>query len=43
LVGFGDDPSLSNAMTGIEDLIINRFGGSSKKYLVDINNRYIDF
>ena len=43
LVGFGDDPSLNNAMAGIEDLIINRFGGSSKKYLVDINNRYIDF
>jgi len=43
LVGFGDDPSLNNAMAGIEDLIINRFGGSSRKYLVDINNRYIDF
>ena len=26
LVGFGDDPSLNNAMAGIEDLIINRFG-----------------
>ena len=25
LVGFGDDPSLNNAMAGIEDLIINRF------------------
>ena len=43
LVGFGDDPSLSNAMIGIEDLIINRFNGNSKRYLVDINNRYIDF
>ena len=43
LVGFGDDPSLSNAMTVIEDLIINRFDGNSKKYLVDINNRHIDF
>ena len=43
LVGFGDDPSLSNAMSEIEDLIINRFGGNSQKYLVDINNRYIDF
>ena len=43
LVGFGDDPSLSNAMNRIEDLIINRFSGNSQKYLVDINNRHIDF
>lgn len=43
LVGFGDYPSLSNAMNRIEDLIINRFNGNSKKYLVDINNNHIDF
>lgn len=43
LVGFGDDSSLTNAMNQIEDLVINRFNGNSKKYMVHINNRYIDF
>lgn len=43
LVGFGDDSSLVDAMNRIEDLIINRFNGNSKKYLVDINNNHIDF
>lgn len=43
LVGFGDDSSLANAMNQIEDLVINRFNGNSKKYMVHMNNRYIDF
>jgi DNA/RNA-binding domain of Phe-tRNA-synthetase-like protein len=43
LVGFGDDSSLTNAMNQIEDLVINRFNGNSKKYMVHMNNRYIDF
>ena len=43
LVGFGDDSSLVDAMNRIEDLIINRFNGNSKKYLVDINNNHIEF
>lgn len=43
LVGFKDDPSLSNAMDEIENLIIKRFNGSCEKYLVDINNSSIEF
>jgi DNA/RNA-binding domain of Phe-tRNA-synthetase-like protein len=45
LVGFDDkkDSSLSKAMTDIESLIVNRFQGACKKYIVDYNNISIDF
>lgn len=43
LVGFKDHPSLPNAINEIEDLIIKRFGGNCEKYMVDINNPYIEF
>jgi len=45
LVGFEDDKSasLNKAMEEIERLIIDRFGGTCKRYLVDQNNRCIEF
>jgi DNA/RNA-binding domain of Phe-tRNA-synthetase-like protein len=45
LVGFEytESSSLFEAMKDIEDLIINRFQGSCRKYLVDINNQSIEF
>lgn len=45
LVGFEyeEGSSLYNAMEEIVDLVTNRFEGSCKKYLVDINNPYIEF
>ncbi|WP_312810678.1 phenylalanine--tRNA ligase beta subunit-related protein [Sedimentibacter sp.] len=45
LVGFEceKDSSLYNAMEDIESLIINRFKGNCKKYLVDIHNNSIEF
>lgn len=43
LVGFGDDPSLENALNEIQDLVKGRFNGSCQKYLVDINNPSITF
>ncbi len=45
LVGFEyeEGSSLYKAMEEIEDIIINRFNGSCKKYLVDIDNSSIEF
>jgi DNA/RNA-binding domain of Phe-tRNA-synthetase-like protein len=45
LVGFdyGEGSSLYEAMSDIENLIINRFHGTCRKYLVDINNPSIEF
>ncbi len=45
LVGFEyeEGSSLYEAMNGIEELIINRFRGNCRKYIVDINNPSIDF
>jgi DNA/RNA-binding domain of Phe-tRNA-synthetase-like protein len=45
LVGFDDkkDSPLYEAMAAIENLIENRFQGTCKKHIVDINNRFIDF
>ncbi|WP_326907988.1 B3/B4 domain-containing protein [Sedimentibacter sp. MB31-C6] len=45
LVGFGYEQcsSLYEAMNDIEDLIKNRFQGSCRRYLVDINNPSIEF
>lgn len=45
LVGFEytEGSSLFEAMSDIEDLITNRFQGSCRKYLVDINNQSIEF
>lgn len=45
LVGFNNDKedSLNKAMADIESLIIDRFHGTCDKYIVDLNNTYIDF
>lgn len=45
LVGFDDNPEpmLNKAMTAIENLVIDRFQGTCKKYIVDLNNTSIDF
>jgi DNA/RNA-binding domain of Phe-tRNA-synthetase-like protein len=45
LVGFkGDEEStIYKAMDDIEKLIIERFEGECKKYIVDIDNNYIEF
>jgi Uncharacterized conserved protein len=45
LVGFDNDKeaTLSKAMEDIESLVIDRFQGTCKKYIVDLNNRSIDF
>ena len=45
LVGFDyeEGSSLFEAMRDIEQLVINRFQGSCRKYLVDINNQSIEF
>jgi len=45
LVGFDDskDSSFHRAMSDIENLILDRFQGTCKKYVVDFNNRFIDF
>lgn len=45
LVGFDyeEGSSLYEAMKDIEDLVINRFQGTCRKYLVDINNQSIEF
>jgi DNA/RNA-binding domain of Phe-tRNA-synthetase-like protein len=45
LVGFdyGEGSSLYEAMSDIENLIINRFHGTCRIYLVDINNPSIEF
>lgn len=45
LVGFEyeENSSLYNAMAAIESLVVNRFKGNCTKYLVDINNNFIEF
>lgn len=45
LVGFEyeEGTSLYNAMNEIENLVTNRFQGACTKYLVDINNQFIEF
>lgn len=45
LVGFEyeENSSLYNAMKDIEDLVVNRFRGSCKKYLVDVSSNSIEF
>lgn len=45
LVGFDDDKgaSLNKAMGDIKQLIIDRFHGSCERYIVDQNNRCIEF
>jgi DNA/RNA-binding domain of Phe-tRNA-synthetase-like protein len=43
LVGFGDDPSFDNAMKSIEDLVIERFNGNFKSFVVDATNQSIEF
>lgn len=45
LVGFEyeEGSSLYEAMRDIEELVINRFQGTCRKYLVDINNQSIEF
>ncbi|MBP2657075.1 MAG: hypothetical protein H6Q69_107 [Firmicutes bacterium] len=44
LVGFDDnkESTLNKAMEDIESLIVDRFQGSCEKYIVDVNNTYID-
>lgn len=45
LVGFDDnkESTLNKAMEDIESLVADRFQGICEKYIVDINNKYIDF
>ncbi len=45
LVGFddGQESTLNKAMDDIEQLVLNRFQGVCKKYIVDINNPSIEF
>lgn len=45
LVGFGGngDKSLDRALNSIEELIINRFGGRFRTFVVDKENRTIEF
>jgi len=43
LVGFGDDPSFDNAMRSIETLVVDRFRGNYKSFVVDITNQTIEF
>ncbi len=45
LVGFEyeEGSSLYNAMAEIENLVSERFQGMCEKYLVDVNNQYIEF
>jgi DNA/RNA-binding domain of Phe-tRNA-synthetase-like protein len=45
LVGFDDtkEAALNKAMADIENLINDRFQGTCKKYIVDLNNNCIDF
>jgi len=45
LVGFDDNQgsTLNKAMTDIESLVKDRFQGVCEKYIVDVNNTYIDF
>ncbi len=43
LVGFGDDPSFDNAMRSIETLVVDRFRGNYKTFVVDITNQTIEF
>ncbi len=45
LVGFGDngDQSLDRALKSIEELILYRFGGRFKTFVVDKDNRTIEF
>lgn len=45
LVGFeyNDDSSLKKAMDDIENLVINRFNGKVKRFMVDMNNTSIEF
>jgi DNA/RNA-binding domain of Phe-tRNA-synthetase-like protein len=43
LVGFGDDPSFSNAMDAIDDLARHRFGGRTQRFVVDRDHRSITF
>lgn len=45
LVGFGDngDQSLYRALKSIEELVQNRFGGRFKTFVVDKDNRTIEF
>lgn len=45
LVGFdvNEGATLYKAMEDIENLIVDRFEGSCDKYIVDINNTYINF
>jgi len=45
LVGFDDnkESTLKKAMEDIESLVVDRFQGTCEKYIVDLNNTYIDF
>lgn len=45
LVGFeyNDDSTLKKSMDEIENLVINRFNGKVKRFLVDMNNDSIEF
>lgn len=43
LVGFGDDPSFDHAMKAIETLVVDRFNGNYKSFVVDIKNQTIEF
>ena len=44
IAGFGNTEfTLNKAMENIENLVIHRFHGTCEKYIVDLNNTYIDF
>lgn len=45
LVGFGDseESTLYKAMDDIENLVTDRFQGTCEKYIISINNKYINF
>lgn len=43
LVGFGQDQSFDDAMKSIESLVVERFNGKCKSFVVDVNNQCIEF
>lgn len=43
LVGFGDDQSFDGAMKSIESLVVDRFNGNFKSFVVDVTNPSIEF
>ncbi|MCD4712714.1 MAG: hypothetical protein K8R73_05465 [Clostridiales bacterium] len=43
LVGFGQDQSFDDAMKSIESLVVERFNGNCKSFVVDVYNQSIEF